>query len=383
MAGKKKGKKGKGKKRAPGGSGASTASAKPGAAPAGSNPSREDGNGQEGAGAAEVAVSSSAEQGQETPYVKRNLVGYLMVSARGLVMGGADVIPGVSGGTMALILGIYRELVASIRSFDMTALKMLMGRRFRDAALHVNLPFLVALGAGIGIAIVSLARVIPHLLKTHPAPVQGLFFGLILGSVYWVWRQIEDSDFRHMLGLILGAVGAWVLVSLIPVTTPEHLPFIFLSGAIAIIAMILPGISGSFILLLLGKYVFILGSLSNLLRGKAFGHSLVVVGVFAAGCGVGLLAFSRLLHWLLRRYEGLTLAVLAGLMIGSLRRIWPYQTYVTKVIRGKTKVVDYTNFWPETWNGELLLAAGLVLVGILVSFGLGWIGKQTKDAAGS
>ncbi|MEM1008187.1 MAG: DUF368 domain-containing protein [Myxococcota bacterium] len=295
----------------------------------------------------------------------RTLPGYLGVSARGVCMGVADVIPGVSGGTMALILGIYDELIASVRAFDLHALKLFFSGRFRQFAQYTNLSFLLFLATGIFTAILSLAKVIPQLLVNYPKQVNGLFFGLILASIFLVWKQVNSTRIPTLSLAALGAVAAFLLVGLSRGTTPTHPAIIFLCGAIAIIAMILPGISGSFLLLIMGKYSFILSTLNTVRQQRALDQHLMILVVFAAGCAVGLLLFSRVLHWLLEHYHTQTLALLTGLMIGSLRRIWPFQTYVYETIGHKSRVVSYNNVLPAGSSSDFL-AVGLVAVGFLV-----------------
>ncbi|MCK6511778.1 DUF368 domain-containing protein [Myxococcota bacterium] len=334
--------------------------------------------------AEQTTSSHNTESLQPTlnPHAKpRNLAGYIAVSIRGVIMGIADVIPGVSGGTMALILGIYEELVSSIRSFNATAIKLLLRGRFLDFAKHVNLFFLLFLVGGIAAAILSLAKLIPALLDKHPAPVHGLFFGLILASIFLVWRQIKEVSIATISLAILGAVGAYWLVGLIPFSTPDSYPFIFFCGFIAIIAMILPGISGSFVLLLLGKYAFILAALHHVAKYRSFDSNLLVILVFIAGCVVGLLSFSHVLQWLLDHYHAFTMALLAGFMVGSLRRIWPYQDYVRKTFGQKELIVEYTNVLPRSWGSEQILAIVLLFVGILIIFTMDMLVQQKDKTA--
>ncbi len=346
-------------------------------------------------------ATSSLEAKPSEYYQERDLPGYAGVTLRGVLMGGADVIPGVSGGTMALIVGIYRELVASIKAFDFHAIRLLLSGNVKGFSRHVNLPFLIALGMGILVAIGSLSKVLPKLLYTYPAPTKGFFFGLILASIYLVWQQIERHDAGTVVMVLLGAVGAYFFVGLIPVQTPEHLGFIFLCGFIAICAMILPGISGAFLLLLLGKYAFILESLSNVIKYRKIDHNFLVVVVFAAGCACGLLAFSRFLNWLLDRFHAPTLAALTGLMIGSLRKIWPYQAgtgdYQTvqelttqyfwpfreEILFTLSKKGLYMqNHWPSQWNSQYVLAAVLVVAGVMCVLTLDFVAKRRNPSAG-
>lgn len=342
------------------------------------------------------------EDAVDPSFQERTPAGYAGVTLRGLLMGGADVIPGVSGGTIALIVGIYHELVASIRSIGVDAVKLLMKGRFAHFSRHINLPFLIALAVGIGIAIVSLAKIVPKLLLEYPAPVNGLFFGLILASIVIVWRQVGEYDARSAGLLIVGAIGAYLLVGLIPVETPNNLGFIFLCGAIAICAMILPGVSGSFLLLLLGKYAFILSTLSLVVKQRKLDQNLVIILVFMAGCAVGILLFARFLAWLLERYHAATLALLTGLMLGSLRRIWPFQAGSEHMIAAKDLTERYLwafepqimhkvhekglflqNVWPSQWTSQYVLAIVLAVFGAVFVFTIDTIAqKQAAEKAG-
>ena len=237
---------------------------------------------------------------------------------RGIAMGAADVVPGVSGGTMALILGIYEELIASLRALGRPPFwRALLSGRLGEAFGEAHGRFLITLVCGIAVAVLSLSRGLEWLILNQPVPVWSFFFGLIAASVLVVGARVRRWGVSTVLGFIGGAAGAFALVGLTPAVTPENPLFLFLSGALAICALILPGISGAFILVLLGKYEFILGSLN---RGDV--APLVFV---ALGAGVGILSFAQVLGWLFRHYHNLTLAVLGGFMLGSLRKVWPWK----------------------------------------------------------
>ena len=249
---------------------------------------------------------------------------YIMVAVKGACMGAADVIPGVSGGTIAFITGIYDDLLASINAIDATAMKLFFTGKFKEFWKHINGGFLLSLFCGIGLSVMTLAGIMQYLLEHHPIQTWAFFFGLIVASSIFILRGIKGWNLKAVLFLVLGVVLGVTVCTLSPTTTPDALWFIFLSGAIAICAMILPGISGSFILLILGKYQYIMSAITGLTSGEAIGESIVVIGVFAVGAVCGILSFSRFLHWLLGRFHKETLLVLAGFIIGSLVKVWPW-----------------------------------------------------------
>lgn len=254
----------------------------------------------------------------------RRFKDYLMIGVKGACMGAADVIPGVSGGTIAFITGIYDEFVGSIARVDMEAVRMLLKGRIRDFWAHINGWFLLSVVAGIGVSVVTLAGLMQTLLTTYPIQTWAFFFGLIVASSLFILRGISGWKVREVLLVILGVILGVTICTLSPTQTPDALWFILLSGALAICAMILPGISGSFILLILGKYQYIMGAISGLVAGQDFGRNLLILGVFMTGAVVGILGFSKFLHWLLARWNKETLIVLAGFIIGSLVKVWPW-----------------------------------------------------------
>ena len=266
----------------------------------------------------------------------RKLKDYILVGIKGMCMGAADVIPGVSGGTIAFIMGIYDEFVGSIAKIDSEAVRMLLHGKIRDFWKHINGSFLLSIVAGIGASVVLLAGLMQMLLADFPIQTWAFFFGLIVASSIFILKSISGWRLRDGGLLAFGAVLGVLVCTLSPVSTPETLWFICLSGALAICAMILPGISGSFILLILGKYQFIMGTITSLvgnigaLWGSAgadsalFWNSALVIAVFAVGAIAGILGFSKVLHWLLARCHKETLIVLAGFIIGSLVKVWPW-----------------------------------------------------------
>lgn len=248
----------------------------------------------------------------------------IMVAVKGACMGAADVIPGVSGGTIAFIMGIYDEFVGSLASINGEALKLLLKGRFSAFWKHINGSFLLSLVAGIGISVIALAGLMQMLLSDFPIQTWAFFFGLIVASSIFIIRGISGWKIREGLMLVFGILLGAVICTLSPTQTPDGLWFIFLSGALAICAMILPGISGSFILLILGKYQYIMGCISGLVSGVDFTRNLLILGVFGLGAIIGILSFTRFLHWLLARWKKETMIVLAGFIIGSLVKIWPW-----------------------------------------------------------
>ena len=254
----------------------------------------------------------------------RRLKDYIMIGVKGACMGAADVIPGVSGGTIAFITGIYDEFVGSIAKIDAEAVRLLLKGKIREFWNHINGWFLLSVVAGIGFSVISLAGLMQMLLNDHPIQTWAFFFGLIVASSLFILRGISGWKVREVLLVIMGVVLGVTVCTLSPTQTPDALWFIFLSGALAICAMILPGISGSFILLILGKYEYIMGVITGLVSGENFTGNLLIMAVFMVGALVGILGFSKFLHWLLARWHKETLIVLAGFIIGSLVKVWPW-----------------------------------------------------------
>ena len=254
----------------------------------------------------------------------RSLKDYIKIGVKGACMGAADVIPGVSGGTIAFITGVYDEFVGSIAKLDMSAARLLFKGRFREFWKYINGPFLLALFSGIGASVVVLAGLMQLLLADYPIQTWAFFFGLIVASSIFILRGISDWKVKDALFLLVGCVLGVVVCTLSPTQTPDALWFIFLSGAIAICAMILPGISGSFILLILGKYQYIMSCITGVVSGDDVVSNLLILGVFLVGAAVGIVSFSKFLHWLLAKWNKETLIVLAGFILGSLVKVWPW-----------------------------------------------------------
>ncbi len=298
---------------------------------------------------------------------QRSFKDYLYLFVTGVTMGSADVVPGVSGGTMAFIMGVYQELIDAIKSFDLEVVKLLLRLRWRDAVERVPWRFLLALGSGIGVAIVSLAGVITWLLEHHSTFLYAFFFGLVLASIVAIGAHIEWSG-GAVATLIAGTALAYWIVGLVPVQMPHGPLTLFLSGTVGITAMILPGISGSFILLILGQYAFVLNAV------KTF--DVVTMLPFGVGIVVGITGFARVLSWLLHHRHQMTITLLVGFMIGSLRKIWPFKETLESMVdrHGEVVPILQRNVLPDVasstfWISLALCVAGFVLIRILDRLG--------------
>lgn len=291
-------------------------------------------------------------------------------------MGMADIVPGVSGGTIALVTGIYDELVSSIAKVNKTAFQLLWQKKFKDFFEYLNIWFFLPLGAGIFSAIILMSRVMHFLMSEYAIYTWSFFFGLIVASVIYVSKHIPNLKTPiNLVGLSSGSIIGYLAVSLIPVNTPDTYLMLFLSGTIAICAMILPGISGSFILLILGKYLSITSALKNPFGGDNF----TAILVFSSGCLVGLLSFSKFLNYLLKNFYGLTMSLLTGFMIGSLKKIWPWKSAINEtVIRGKRHVLEEANYLPDQLNSEVLLAFVFAVIGLVLIFFVERLGRTAE-----
>ncbi|UII27309.1 DUF368 domain-containing protein [Fulvivirga maritima] len=290
----------------------------------------------------------------------------LLIYLKGLGMGGADVVPGVSGGTIAFITGIYEELLDSIKAVDLDALKLLLKFNIKEFWKKINGNFLLPLFLGIITSLATLSKIILYLLENHPIPIWSFFFGLIIISAILVLREVKEWKAGVFVSLILGIIIAYIITGATPAETPTAPWFIFISGAIAICAMILPGISGSFILLVLGKYEYIFKALSNL--------DITTILIFIAGCVTGLLSFVRVISWLLKKYHNLAISLLAGFMLGSLNKVWPWKIPTAyRVNHDGEQVVSFTkNVLPTEYlehfnkDPQILISIIFLAVGIFV-----------------
>lgn len=286
----------------------------------------------------------------------RNFKDYSILVLKGMGMGASDVVPGVSGGTIAFITGIYEELIDSIKSINLDALRSLFKFRFNEFWKKINGNFLLAVFSGILISVFTLANLLEYLLINHPVYIWSFFFGLVVASAIMILRDIRKWKAMVVISLLAGIGIAYWITTITPARTSEAYWFIFLSGALAICAMILPGISGSFILLLLGKYQFILNAVSE--------FKLMILAIFTFGAVTGLIAFSNFLSWLLRKYHHATIAMLAGFMGGSLNKIWPWkmttQTFIDR--HGVEHPLVQKNVWPDVTAGSDFITALLIAI---------------------
>jgi putative membrane protein len=290
-----------------------------------------------------------------------------LLAAKGFCMGVADIIPGVSGGTIAFITNIYDQLMDAIRSFGAEALGRLLRLDASGFVARVHLRFLLPLLAGLLLALAGMARIMHTLLTDYPVQVWALFFGLIAASILVVGRRVGRLTFRNALAGILGAAGSYLLVGMIPVSTPETPLFLFFCGALAICAMILPGISGAYILLLLGKYEYMTGALK---APFSDGNPLTIL-VFACGALLGLMSFSRILHWFLTRHHAIAVSLLTGFMAGAMRKVWPWKEVLeSRIVGAREIVIREQNVLPGSMDGGFWFAVALILVGFLLVLAL-------------
>jgi len=308
----------------------------------------------------------------------RTFKDYLLLFGKGLTMGGADVVPGVSGGTIAFITGIYQELIDSIKSINFNTLKLLFNGEFKVFWKSVNGNFLMVLFSGIAISLKSLASLMTYLMEAYPIQLWSFFLGLILISSIVVLRQINKGSFGVVIAGIIGLIVSYFITSLSPAQTSDSYLMIFLSGAIAICAMILPGISGAFILLILGKYQLVVGALGN--------FELDIIIVFILGALTGILSFVRVISWLLHKYHNLAVALLAGFMLGSVNKIWPWKQVIEYRLNRHGEQVPFieenilpTQYFDITGNSPLIIEAILYLaIGFFIVVALEKIALSLK-----
>lgn len=300
---------------------------------------------------------------------------YLPIFLKGMGMGIAEIIPGVSGGTIAFITGIYERFIEALQSFDLSLFKTLKTEGIKGAWRQVDGNFLLALAGGMFVSILLFVKIVTHLIETQPVLLWAFFFGLIAASAIYVGKQIPKWTVANILAVLVGTAVAYYITIASPAHGNDALWFIFFSGMIAICAMLLPGLSGSFILLLMGMYGIVLGGVKNL--------DFAIIGVFALGCITGILSFSKFLNWAFHNHKYFTLSILTGFLIGSLNRVWPWQEVLSRRLNSKGKeVVEFTQSvlpgkfealnaaenLPYGNDQQLLPVIGLIVVGFALVF---------------
>jgi putative membrane protein len=284
---------------------------------------------------------------------------YFILFLKGIAMGVANVIPGVSGGTIALITGIYEKLINSLKSFDTTAFKLIIMFDIKAFIRHTNLYFLIAVFGGSIVSVFSIASLFKFLFNNYPLYIWSFFFGLILISILFVGKTITKWNKQSIISLILGVIIAFSFTYISPASENNNLLFVFFCGIIGISGMMLPGLSGSFILILLGNY--------ELLLVKAVTDlNILLLSVFFAGSVFGVLSFSHLLSWLLKKYKDQTIALLTGFIAGSLAIIWPWKEVSKSIfISGKEKIIEYDLYFPTEINNENFIATSMIILGVI------------------
>lgn len=298
--------------------------------------------------------------------MERNIKDYLLITLRGIAMGAADVVPGVSGGTIAFISGIYQELIDSISKINLGALKILKEEGIKSAWQYVNGNFFLALFTGIGISILSLSKGIKYLLENQPIGMWSFFFGLMVASILFLWKDIKQWNFATISALISSVFVAYYITIIPPLAGNDSLFSLFLAGALAICAMILPGVSGAFILVLLGAYHTILGAIDS--------FDIKIISVVGLGAVAGILSFSKILKYLFEHYKNITMAGLTGFVIGSLNKVWPWKEVLESEIdaHGKKIILLEKSILPNNFHGEpqVALAIFLALAGFFLIYGM-------------
>lgn len=290
---------------------------------------------------------------------------FLFNFLKGMGMGAANVIPGVSGGTIALITGIFERLINSIKSFNLTALKLLFTGKWKAFAEHVDLKFLVAVFLGVAVAILSVAKLFKFLFDNYPVYIWAFFFGLILASIYYVGRTVNKWNIGSIVFFAIGTGIALLIAFGTPAQENHNFIYLILCGVAGTCSMILPGLSGSYVLLLMGNYEYVMIDAVNMLTTSPTEAIKILVPV-VIGAVVGLIAFAHLLSWIFKRFHDQTVALLTGFILGSLPIIWPWKSSLTNVLKdGTEKVVGYLWQWP-TINAEFFIALAIMLLGIVI-----------------
>ncbi len=307
--------------------------------------------------------------------MSRSTRDYIIIGLKGMGMGAADVVPGVSGGTIAFISGIYEELLTSISNVNFGLLKTLKKEGFKVAWKQLNGAFLASLFLGIFMSIVSLAKTIKYLLENEPVLLWSFFFGLVVASIIFIGKQVENWNYKFLFLAMFGVAFGYI-ITIASSTTLTEINYLFLvfAGAIASCAMILPGISGSYILLLMGVYPIVMTAITH--------RDVTIISAIGIGVILGLLLFSRLLKWLFKRYKNQMLVVLTGLMLGSLNKVWPWKTTISTYLNshGETKPLLEQSISPFSFNGDpqLIMSIVLAIIGFLLIIGMERVAQLKK-----
>ncbi|WNH09826.1 DUF368 domain-containing protein [Thalassobellus suaedae] len=306
--------------------------------------------------------------------MQRRLKDYLIISLKGIAMGAADAVPGVSGGTIAFISGIYEELITTISNVKPSLFKTLFSKGIKPFWNEINGNFILALLGGIIISFVSIMRLAKYLLENHPVLIWAFFFGLIIASIYFIGKQITKWNITVIIALVIGGISAYYVTSLPALASNDSLLYLFIAGSIAICAMILPGISGSFILIILGAYK----TLSNALHD----FDIKKIAIFTLGALIGLLSFSHLLKWLFKNYHNVTLAILTGFIFGSLNKVLVWKKTLTSYTNSKGIKIPLLqeSISPFSFNGDnqIVFAVALMIIGFLTIFILERLGTKKQ-----
>jgi putative membrane protein len=282
---------------------------------------------------------------------------YLILFLKGMGMGVANVIPGVSGGTIALITEIYEDLIKSLKSFDKKAFQLLLSFNIKDFITHTNFYFLTAVFSGSIVSVFTIASLFKYLFENYPILIWAFFFGLIVASIIYVGKRIKTWSKATIISLLIGTILSISISFMTPATENSNLFFVFLCGIVGISGMMLPGLSGSFILILMGNYKLLMVTAVTELN-------VILLGVFFLGSAFGLMSFSHILSWVLKKYKEETLAILTGFIIGSLSIIWPWKEIAESlIVNGKEKVISYNSYLPAEFNTQTQLAFALMILG--------------------
>ena len=287
---------------------------------------------------------------------------YLILFLKGMGMGVANVIPGVSGGTIALITEIYEDLIKSLKSFDKKAFQLLLSFNIKDFITHTNFYFLTAVFSGSIVSVFTVASLFKYLFENYPILIWAFFFGLIVASIIYVGKRIKTWSKATIISLLIGTILSISISFMTPATENSNLFFVFLCGIVGISGMMLPGLSGSFILILMGNYKLLMVTAVTELN-------VILLGVFFLGSAFGLMSFSHILSWVLKKYKDETLAILTGFIIGSLSIIWPWKEIAESlIVNGKEKVISYNSYLPAEFNTQTQLAFALMILGYFLVY---------------